>query len=192
MMKKKIKKEVIEWIALITVFGIIYLTGWHTEVIGRMQQAVLSTGIIQPELVEEERKASYNFWVEDFEGNKIQFSEFEGEVVFLNFWATWCPPCVAEMPDIHDLYGKQNSKVTFVMISLDSDEKKAREFIKRKEFEFPVYFLRSTLPDTYETHSIPTTYVIDKEGFLKVENHGMAKYDTDSFVALLDNLAEGQ
>ncbi|WP_436517162.1 TlpA family protein disulfide reductase [Ekhidna sp. To15] len=191
-MKQKVKKELIEWIVLITVFGIIYLTGWHTEVIGRVQQVVLATGFITPEMPEEERKASYDFWLEDFEGNRVQFAEFEGEVVFLNFWATWCPPCVAEMPDIHDLYDKQKNDVKFVMISLDQDESKAHAFINRKGFEFPVYFLRSALPGTYNTRSIPTTYVMNKEGLIKVENHGMAKYDTESFNELLKDLSKAQ
>ncbi len=192
MMKRKVKKELIEWIVLVSVFGIIYLAGWHTEVIGRMQQVVLSTGLITPSIVEEGKKASYDFWLEDFNGNRIDFKEFEGEVVFMNFWATWCPPCVAEMPDIHDLYQKNKDDVKFVMISLDQEEFKAVQFVSRKEFKFPTYFLRSNLPKTYNTHSIPTTYVMDKEGFVKVENHGMAKYDTDKFNALLDQLAKSQ
>lgn len=191
-MKQKVKKELIEWIALITVFGIIYLTGWHSEVIGRVQQVVLATGFITPDLPDEERKASYEFWLEDLEGNSVQFTDFEGEVVFLNFWATWCPPCIAEMPDIHDLYQKQKRDVKFVMISLDREESKAQAFIERKNFDFPVYFLRSNLPNTYNTQSIPTTYVMDKEGTIKVENHGMAKYDTDSFNQLLQDLSKAQ
>ena len=191
-MKQKVKKEVIEWVVLVSVFGIIYLGGWHTEVIGRLQQLVLTTGIIQPSALEEERQASYDFWLEDFDGNRVEFSSFNGEVVFMNFWATWCPPCVAEMPDIHDLYLKQKEDVRFVMISLDQDEAKALAFIDRKEFEFPVYFLRSSLPPTYNTHSIPTTYVLDREGIIKVENQGMAKYDTDSFNEFLQALSKGQ
>ncbi|MEP1032821.1 TlpA disulfide reductase family protein [Ekhidna sp.] len=191
-MKKKLKKELIEWIVLITVIGVIYFGGWHTEVIGRVQQVVLATGIIKPGLVDEERKASYDFAIQDFDGTSIQFSEFEGEVVFLNFWATWCPPCIAEMPDIHELYQNQKRNVKFVMISLDRDETKARQFIKRKEFEFPVYFLRSSLPNTYDTHAIPTTYVLNQEGIIKVENHGMAKYNTDSFNSLLNELTKSQ
>lgn len=191
-MKRKIKKEILEWIILISVFGIIYLAGWHTEVIGRIQQIVLATGIIQPSIVVEEKTASYDFVLESMDGSTIPFDSFKGEVVFVNFWATWCPPCVAEMPDIHTLYKDQKDQVRFVMISLDQDEDKARRFVAKKAFEFPIYFLRSPLPSTYNTHSIPTTYVLDKEGKIKVENHGMAKYNTDSFRQLLTELFEGK
>ncbi len=191
-MKKKIRKEIIEWVVLLSIIGIIYVGGWHTEVLGRMQQVVLATGIITPDLVDEKKKASYDFWLEDFDGNRVSFKEFEQEVVFLNFWATWCPPCVAEMPDIHDLYENQGVNVRFIMISLDQEKEKAKNFIDRKGFQFPVYFLKSRLPDVYNTHSIPTTYVLDSKGMVRVENHGMAKYNTESFNDLLSSLSEIQ
>ena len=191
-MKRKIRKELIEWIVLIVIIGMIYMGGWHTEVIGRIQQMVLSTGIIKPNLIEENKEASFDFWIEDFNSNRIRFSEFEGEVVFVNFWATWCAPCVAEMPDIHALYKNCKENIRFVMISLDREEEKARAFIERKGFEFPVYFLRSNLPKTYSTRSIPTTYVIDKRGMIKVETHRMAKYNTEKFNQLLNDLFKAQ
>jgi thiol-disulfide isomerase/thioredoxin len=188
-MKQKIKKELVEWVVILSIIGVIYFAGWHTEVIGRLQQVVLSTGIIQPDIIENEKLASYDFWLADFEENRIPFDTFKNQVVFLNFWATWCPPCIAEMPDIHRLYESEKDQVKFVMISLDQDESKAREFIEKKEFDFPVYFLRSALPNSYNTHSIPTTYVLDKEGIIKIENHGMAKYNTEKFKGLLSKLA---
>lgn len=191
-MKKKIKKELIEWVILISIIGVIYFAGWHTEVIGRIQQVVLSTGIIQPNIVEVEKTASYNFRLENLKGDIIAFDSFRNKVVFLNFWATWCPPCIAEMPDIHQLYESKKNDISFVMISLDKDENRAREFIKNKEFDFPVYFLRSALPKNYNSHSIPTTYVLDKGGIIKVENHGMAKYNTEKFKNLLSELANMQ
>lgn len=187
-MKPKIKREFIEWIVLITVFGTIYLGGWHTEVIGKLQQAVLYTGVISPDKVSEEKKASYAFELETLDGDEVSFNEMKDKVVFINFWATWCPPCIAEMPDIYSLFKEKGKKIEFVMISLDQDKQKARSFIEKKAFDFPVYFLRSELPENYDTHSIPTTYVIGKDGLIKVENHGMAKYNSESFKEYLDEL----
>lgn len=184
-MNNKIKKEIREWVILITVGGFIYFMGWHTIIASKIQQVVLSTGIISPSEVSEERYASYEFILENLDGERISFQEFKGKTVFINFWATWCPPCIAEMPDIHDLFEETNENVAFVMISLDRSEDRAKEFVLEKEFEFPVYFLRSGLPNTYKTHSIPTTYLLDKEGRIRVENSGMAKYNTDSFKKLI-------
>lgn len=189
-MKPKLRKELIEWTVMITIFGIIYLGGWHTEVIGKLQQAVLYTGIISPDHVDDEKVASYDFTLETIDGKTIAFSEMKRKVVFINFWATWCPPCVAEMPDIHSLYEDKGDSVEFLMISLDQDEQKARNFIERKKFKFPVYFLRSSLPSSYNTHSIPTTYVIGRDGLIKVENHGMAKYNSENFKEYLSELID--
>lgn len=185
--KKKKKRELIEWTILITAVSIIYLGGWHTTVIGKLQQAVLYTGILSPTLVEGEIAASYNFELQDVNGEIVHFEELKGEVVFLNFWATWCPPCIAEMPDINKLFG-QTSKVRFVMISLDQDRQKAKDFVQEKGFDFPIYFLNSRLPSTYNINAIPTTYVLSKEGKIKVENHGMAKYNSEKFKKFLFEL----
>lgn len=187
-MKGKLKKELREWIVLLTVGGFIYFMGWHTLIIGKIQQAVLLTGIIQPTEVKEERYASYDFVIEDMDGNRILFKEFEGKTLFVNFWATWCPPCIAEMPDIHELYKETSSEVAFVMISLDQNEEKAKSFVQKKDYEFPIYFLRSRLPASYDTHAIPTTYLLDKKGQVIIENHGMAKYNSSSFKKLLKEI----
>lgn len=184
-MSSKIRKEIREWIILITVGSFIYLMGWHTLIASKLQQAILATGIISPSEIKEERFASYEFVLENVDGQRVHFSDFKEKTVFVNFWATWCPPCIAEMPDIHDLYEETGEEVNFVMISVDQDENKARNFVKEKGFDFPIYFLRSGLPQGYDTHAIPTTYLIDKNGKIKIENSGMAKYNTSSFKELL-------
>ncbi|MEM9340309.1 MAG: TlpA disulfide reductase family protein [Bacteroidota bacterium] len=189
---KKIKKEVIEWAVLLTVGGTIYLFGWHTFIIGKLQQLFLSSGVIQASELKETRFASYDFYLEDFDGNPVDFKTMQDEVVFLNFWATWCPPCIAEMPDIHNLFEEKGEEVRFVMISLDKNREKAKAFIENKGYRFPTYFLRSDLPSSYDTHSIPTTYLLGKAGRIRVENHGMAKYNTAKFKKLMaEALAEG-
>lgn len=189
MAKKSYKRELIEWTILVVVALTLYLTGWHTEVIGQLQRVVLATGIMTPDTEEDPtNNASYDLRLVNMGGRQIDFEVFKGQTVFLNFWATWCPPCIAEMPDIHDLYEKKGEEVAFVMISLDEDPDKARRFIERKGFDFPVYFLASSLPDVYDPRSIPTTYVISPEGKIALSQHGMAKYDTDGFRQFLDGL----
>ncbi len=191
-MKRKVKREIIEWVLLSTIIGVVYFGGWHKDVIGRIQQVVLETGIISPKYLDGEKEVIYDFWLEDMKGNRISFAEFEGKVTFVNFWATWCPPCIAEMPDINGLYKERGHEVSFVMISLDQDELKAHDFVAKKSFDFPTFFLRSSLPNTFDPHSIPTTYLIDKEGKIRVEKHGMAKYNTKKFNQTLTSLLKAQ
>ena len=191
-MKKKLKREFVEWGILVLVVSVIYLGGWHTEVLGRLQQVVLSTGVLSPNELAHKKVASLDFFLEDADGNAVAFKEQEGNVIFLNFWATWCPPCIAEMPDINDLYNKKNNEASFFLVSVDKDRQKAIDFVKRKQFDFPIYFLNSSLPSDFDIHSIPTTYLIDKQNNITVENHGMAKYDTEKFRNLISRLTKAQ
>jgi thiol-disulfide isomerase/thioredoxin len=136
---------------------------------------------MKPEVSEKARPANYDFQLINAGGRTINFSEFEGKTVFINIWATWCPPCIAEMPDIHDLYEKIGGDIEFVMISVDNDPATAIKFADRKEFEFPIYFLKNGLPATYESSAIPSTFVLSPNGEIVVEEHGLSKYDTAEF-----------
>ncbi|MBO6522851.1 MAG: TlpA family protein disulfide reductase [Balneolaceae bacterium] len=180
------KKAVWEWGIILGIFGILYITGLHTEVIGGLQRVLLSTGILRPDTEVdpgETRKANYNMPLITLDGDRTSLSEFEGKTIFLNFWATWCPPCIAEMPNIQKLYDQleDEEKVVFVMLSLDEDPEKARAYMDRKEFTMPVYFLAGRQPGVYNSTVVPTTYVISPEGDIVVEKRGMAKYNTDEF-----------
>lgn len=190
-MARKIKKEVIEWIVLIGVIAVLYFTGLHTEVIGTIQRIVLAPGLIKPEVIApiEQQDASYQFKLKDENGDIVSFGKYRGKTVFLNLWATWCPPCVAEMPDINNLYGKIDSeKIAFVMISRDQDFGKAMKFVSKKSYDFPIFSEVSRLPPVFQTNTIPTTFVISPQGKIVVKKSGMASYDSEEFRDLLNSL----
>lgn len=191
-MEKKKKRELIEWAVIVGVMVTLYLTGLHTEVIGTIQRGVLATGILspsQPDEVPVLKDSDYQFQLEDLQGNISSFSDLKGKTVFVNLWATWCPPCIAEMPEIQNLYDDTLSDdIAFVMISLDDDKEKPKKFIARKEYTFPVYTLVSGLPAVFHSQSIPTTFVISPEGKLVVQQYGMASYNTKGFKEMLRSL----
>lgn len=188
-MKKRTKREIIEWTALISVFGLLYITGYHTEVIGRVQSLIVATGVLQAEVLAEEERiaANYEMLIKNATGDIHSLEEFKGQNIFMNFWATWCAPCVAEMPDIHNLYvkTKSNTNVRFVMISLDEDFSRAKEFVNEKGYDFPIYSLASPRPSVYRSQSIPTTFIISDEGKIVAQRSGMAKYNTVEIFRLL-------
>lgn len=188
--KKSIKKEIIEWAIFLGILGFLFGTGLHTPVFGFIQGLILKTGIMQPSMEESSTElADYNFILIDKEGNRKPFADFKNKVVFVNLWATWCPPCIAEMPDINKLYTEMNEKdIEFVMISLDDEFQKAKDFVQKKDFDFPIYQLASSLPNVYESSAIPTTYVISPEGKIVVSKSGMAKYNTKKFKRFLEEL----
>jgi thiol-disulfide isomerase/thioredoxin len=181
---KKNKREFLEWGGILLLFAVLYGTGYHTEVIGKTQSLLLYTGIMQPDISSSNSTlvdAPFDLQYTDADGNLRSLSEHKGKTIFLNFWATWCPPCIAEMPDIHDLHAEIGNDVVFVMVSLDKDANKAWNYVARKEFQFPVYHMVGRMPAEYATGSIPTTIVISPSGKIEMKKEGMAKYNTDKF-----------
>ena len=182
------KKEIKEWGIFAAIIAILYFTGLHTEVAAFAQRAVLATGLITPETeLDEEEKSTidYDFKIKSMDGKIVELSQFKDKVIFINLWATWCPPCRAEMPSIQSLYDKvkENEDIVFVMLSLDKagDERKINKFINKKSFDFPVYLPATEVPDVLRSSSIPTTFVVAKNGNIVSKKVGMAKYDTKSF-----------
>ncbi|MTI21075.1 TlpA family protein disulfide reductase [Fulvivirga sp. RKSG066] len=192
--KVKLKKELKEWGVIAVVLLTLYLTGLHTEVAAFAQRAILATGIITPdtELPTEEREIiDYELDLRDLSGNRINLREFKGKVLFINVWATWCPPCIAEMPGIQDLYDEvDKSSIEFIMLSMDDNEGKVKQFIDRKEYTFPVYTPASRVPEVLRAPSIPTTFVVSKEGQIVAKKVGMARYDSKSFKKFLQKWAD--
>lgn len=195
-MKQKTKKSLIEYGIFIGVAVILYVTGLHTEVIGFAQRGILATGLMNPDVSEKSVdedganigpiKADYNLKLIDDQGNIKSFEDFRGKVIFFNFWATWCPPCLAEMPNIAKLHDELKDEVVFVMLSVDEDFNKAIDFNRRKGFNLPIYALGSSLPQQFQSSTtIPTTYVIDAKGNLVLTHKGMANYSTKAFKEFL-------
>lgn len=195
------------WLVMLVIFGGLYVTGLHTQVMGQMQRLVLATGLMKPEVppVNDEVAtkesdssqpafplADFDFTLRNMQGEAVQLESLKGKVIFMNLWATWCPPCLAEMPGIQNLYEKvQSDRIAFVMVSLDEDPAKAKKFVERIGYTFPVYTPGSQMPQQYGAGNvIPTTFVISPEGKVVVQKDGMADYDSKEFREFLLNLAK--
>ncbi|MCU0352856.1 MAG: TlpA family protein disulfide reductase [Cytophagales bacterium] len=192
---KLFKNPVVEWSLWLGIPAVLYFTGLHTEVIGGAQRLLLSTGLIQADTEtkpEQDTDANYNVSLRTLDGKTLSLRTLKGKVIFMNIWATWCPPCVAEMPGIQKLYEKtQSENIAFVMISVDKDIDKVRRFVKRKGYTFPVYQLADgSIPALYASEAIPTTFVISANGKLAMRHEGMADYNSDNFRDFLEKLTK--
>lgn len=130
---------------------------------------------------------SYQWKLTDLENRSFDFEDQRGRIVLVNFWATWCPPCVAEMPSMQDLYNDYGDKVTFMFVTSD-DRQKVLNFLKRKNLDLPVYYPASETPKTLKSKLLPTTYIIDKEGKIVVAETGAADWNSSETRELIDGL----
>ncbi|MTI30232.1 TlpA family protein disulfide reductase [Xanthovirga aplysinae] len=144
--------------------------------------------IPEPSSEQEFPDADFSMQLKDMSGKQISLEDLKGKVIFMNLWASWCSPCIKEMPSIQALYDKTDrDKVAFVMLSLDENDEKAEKFIKKRGFTFPVYRLtKNELPGLYQTQAIPTTYVISPKGKLLVRHQGMADYSSQDMVDFIN------
>jgi thiol-disulfide isomerase/thioredoxin len=126
----------------------------------------------------------------DLKGSTVNFKESEGKVTLVNFWATWCPPCIAEMPSMQNLYDEYEDTVDFYFVSLESAET-LHKFIQKKGFRLPIYIPQEPLPNALETTSFPTTYLISKKGEIVIDKVGAANWDSEKTKAIIEKfLAE--
>ncbi|MFW5754570.1 MAG: TlpA family protein disulfide reductase, partial [Marinilabiliaceae bacterium] len=124
-------------------------------------------------------------------GEHVTLEKFQGRPVFLNFWATWCPPCIAEMPSIQELYDDYKDEVAFVLVSNESQEV-IDAFMERHDYTLPVYSLAGSVPSVFETSTIPSTYFIAPSGRLLISKTGAARWNSPKVRDMIDDLLDGE
>ncbi len=184
--RKKLKREGLEWVIIAAVALLLYLSGYHTEVIGGLQRVFLESRLFQAHTLEQPLSLGTDAVFVSRDGKTLRLSELRGKMVFLNIWATWCPPCIAELPDLNRLTETVNdSTIQYIFLNVDTDHRRTDEFLKRKGYSLPVYYQASALPAELQSSVIPSTFVLDKRGRIVMQRNGMAKYTTRRFIRTL-------
>jgi thiol-disulfide isomerase/thioredoxin len=131
----------------------------------------------------------FNWNLVDLNGKVLNLKEFQGKKVLINFWATWCPPCIAEMPSMQALYEDYNDKAVFIFVT--NDEKASIDkFIAKYHYTFPIYQPLSPAPTLLEGNSLPTTYLIDESGNILIKKTGSANWNSKKVRDLLEYMPE--
>ncbi|MCL5287055.1 MAG: TlpA family protein disulfide reductase [Acidobacteria bacterium] len=129
----------------------------------------------------------YGWKLTALDGRETTLEEHRGKVVFVNVWATWCGPCVAEMRGIQSLYDSaQKDGVAFVLVSEEKPEI-VKTFVEKEKYTFPV-FTTQNIPDKFETKGIPATFIVTRQGAIAHKQVGSANWNTDSCRKLLQAL----
>lgn len=111
---------------------------------------------------------AYDFYLEDMDGNYVSLSDFRGKKVFLNFWASWCPPCRVEMPHLQEFH-EENEDVVVLGVNVTSSESSldnVEEFVDEFGLTFPNVYGTDDLFYLYYVESLPTSYFIDSNGII--------------------------
>lgn len=125
-------------------------------------------------------KLAPEFSLTDVNGKKINLSDYKGKVILINFWATFCKPCKAEMPSLNNLFLEFREKGLIVLaISTDDSEKPVHSFIKEKSIAFPVLMDKDqeVYFDQYGVLGLPTSFLIDREGIIRDKIRGERVWD---------------
>jgi cytochrome c biogenesis protein CcmG, thiol:disulfide interchange protein DsbE len=132
-------------------------------------------------------QAAANFRLMAVDGKQVQLSDLRGKVVLLNFWATWCPPCKAEMPDLEALYREYGSQQNFMILGVDVEESQAAvsAFAQQNGLSFLLLLdSQGTVSNgVYPIRSLPTSMIIDREG--KIRDMWIGQISQSAMVARL-------
>jgi len=172
-------------LALLTPAGRLAIGGFVNRV---------KANLVQPGLMDDKEVATlsdidFQWQFNDLQGKSFKLADFKGKVIFLNLWATWCPPCVGEMPSIQSLYErfKDNDKVAIILVSNDKQEK-VRKFMSDKGYSMPVYLGRTATPKLLSSRSIPTSFLVSPEGKVVMKETGAHNWGGDKMAGIIKGL----
>lgn len=162
------------------------------------RKAILTTlnrGVLHmkaPRVIKEEKQAQlsdldYNWVLAWGQNEPYYFSNLREKVVILNFWATWCPPCVAEMPELMSLYRKYGDRVAFVLVSSEKQEV-VEAFMEKNKYLMPVFYMATPPPKALAFNAYPTTFIIARDGRIVSRKTGAVNWDSKATHRILDEL----
>ena len=131
-------------------------------------------------------EASWNWQLTDLEGKRLALSSFKNQVILMNSWATWCPPCRAEMPSLEKLSADYHEKIAMVLVTQE-EVSVAKEYITKKGYTFPVY-IAAQIPPEFASRSIPATFIVDQDGKVVYSRTGAFDWNSQKVRKFLDKL----
>lgn len=145
-----------------------------------------------PSQIDEKERAKlddYHWELSSLSSEQVYLNRSQGKVTLISFWATWCAPCIAELPFLQKLYENYGDRVDFYFVS-NEEKGTLLNFLKKKEFDLPVYIPLERSPELLEIRSLPTTFLIAKSGEIVIRETGAASWNNEKVHELLDELLD--
>lgn len=176
-------------------FGLLLLLLFNPSAKAWLLRQFMAVGLFKAEIKKEAPAADIpaernTFSFRDEKGAVGSTAHLKGKVVFINFWATWCPPCRAEMPALNDLYNqfRDDDQFVFLFLNEDNDRAKAAAYLQSNGFAMPLVSAEGNVPPEIYSGTMPTTVVLNKEGKMVYKHEGLARYNTTEFINQLKAL----
>lgn len=166
---------------IILIILVVGMVGWavYEYIGGASEETEISEQNESEDVGLEEGQTAPDFLLTTLEGEEARLSEFRGQPVIINFWATWCPPCRAEMPDLQKLYEAEDVEILAVNLTeSEQSEEGVQDFIDELGLTFPVPMdQNSIVSEMYEVQAYPTSYIVDSDGKIQFTARGAINYD---------------
>ncbi len=130
---------------------------------------------------------AFEYYLKDLDGGDKQISVGKNRIVFVSYWATWCPPCIAELPSIQKLYESYGNTVDFALITKE-EPKVVSKFLKERGWDLPVYNALMKTPSKLNDKQLPTSYLIDGNGKVLIQETGASDWNALKIRQVLDGL----
>ena len=124
--------------------------------------------------------APENWTLRSLDGREAKLGEFRDKVLFLNFWATWCGPCIGEMPGIEALAESLKAEEVAFLLVTDEDEQTVQKFLAKRPARAPIYFRSPRLPDVFQAPGIPATFIVGRTGAVLFRQFGAADWGSEA------------
>lgn len=178
--------DVLFWLLLV----LLVLPGPRKVIVTNVNRVMLH--IKNPGIKSEDKQVvlserDYSWLLTNAQGLPQSLSDHRGSVVFLNFWATWCPPCVAELPEIQKAYEKHGDEVVFMLVA-NQEPSVVEAFLDKHGYNLPVLYPGTATPEVFASQSIPTTYIISRDGKIVTKKTGAVNWDSRATDRIFEQL----
>ena len=120
-----------------------------------------------------------DFTLQNMNEQEVSLSDYKGKKVFLNFWASWCPPCREEMPDMQKLHEEYGNEIAVLAVNIGESKSTVANFMMQNKLNLPVLLdLNKSIAQDYLVRAIPTTYILDKDGIIIEKTFGALSYQS--------------
>lgn len=183
----KISKKLITNVLFFIAIALLVIPQTRTPI-----QVLLQKGIalVKPISINEDKLTkinNYDWKLADENNTVFNFADTKGKVVLINFWATWCPPCIAEMPSLQSLYNDYNDRVVFLFVTSDRYSE-INQFLEKNNYTFKIFRPATNYPEYFNVTTIPRTFLIDKNGNIIIDENGVANWNSKKVRSTIDNL----